>query len=549
MREIPRLDSAVRDDRNRFVAFAFAAADTLLEIDMAGMIHYAAGATDHIAGLTTQSLRGRNIVDLLVPESRDPFRTALAAAAARGRIGPLSVRIQGGEESAPAILNGSHFPEFGDHVYLTLATPRPEMSLAGLPEVDAHGLVRADDFADLALEAVRDVKDGDAAPEMTMLALDGLGRLEESLDTGAAANLVQAISDRMRGHALDGTAIGQLTGERFSLVHEAGHDLSELTTGLLSLTREADPSGRGLKIDTSTLSLAADTLNEADFAKALLYTVNQFSKQRQDFTIGDLVQAHQEQSAETVRRIQSWRRTIENEDFDVLFQPIVDIRSRQPHHYEALARLPQSGADASPYEFIRFAEETGVIGEFDLAMTARVADRIAQAADHGDSLKIAVNLSGRSLDNDRFVHDLLRLLRERPETQGHLMFEVTESAKIEDLSGTGRIINRIRSAGHAVSLDDFGAGAAAYQYLRELEVDFVKIDGVYVRDALTTPNGKAFLRSIASLCAELGINAIGEMVETEEEARFLSSAGVRFGQGYLFGRPGMGLLGRRREAG
>ena len=74
--------------------------------------------------------------------------------------------------------------------------------------------------------------------------------------------------------------------------------------------------------------------------------------------------------------------------------------------------------------------------------------------------------------------------------------------------------------------------------MRALEVDFVKIDGIYVREAFTTPNGKIFLTSMASLCKELKIQTIGEFVETEEVARFLSQVGVTYGQGYLFGRPG-----------
>ena len=75
---------------------------------------------------------------------------------------------------------------------------------------------------------------------------------------------------------------------------------------------------------------------------------------------------------------------------------------------------------------------------------------------------------------------------------GRLIFEVTESSKIAGLPATNRVLGVLRSVGHAVCLDDFGSGATAYQYLRELEVDFVKIDGTYVREALTTPNGKAF---------------------------------------------------------
>ena len=232
--------------------------------------------------------------------------------------------------------------------------------------------------------------------------------------------------------------------------------------------------------------------------------------------------------------------------FDVLFQPIVDLGDHTVHHYEALMRLRKNGPAASPREFITFAEEVGVIGEFDLAMCRKVIGKIESAAARGDELLVAVNLSGRSLSTDGFVDALHDLLKNSTGIAGRLIFEVTESSRIADLPAANRVLGVLRTAGYAVCLDDFGAGAAAYQYLRELEVDFVKIDGAYVREALTTPNGKAFLRSMTTLCKELKIDTIGEMVETEAEARFLAEAGVNYGQGYLFGRPSAGLIRQRR---
>ena len=221
-----------------------------------------------------------------------------------------------------------------------------------------------------------------------------------------------------------------------------------------------------------------------------------------------------------------------------MFQPIVDIRTRALHHHEALARFPSEGADASPYAMITFAEEAGVIGDFDIAMCKKVIATINAGRKTGKVVHAAVNLSGKSLASPMFVQELLGILRECRPIRNHLMFEVTESSRIDDLESANNVLRELHKLGHHVCLDDFGAGAAAFQYLRALEVDFVKIDGIYVREALTTPNGKIFLTSMAALCKELKIQTIGEFVETEEVARFLSQVGVTYGQGYLFGRPG-----------
>ena len=98
------------------------------------------------------------------------------------------------------------------------------------------------------------------------------------------------------------------------------------------------------------------------------------------------------------------------------------------------------------------------------------------------------------------------------------------------------------SCGHVIdsrlfNMDDFGAGASGFQYLKAIEADYVKIDGMYIRDALGSRNGRAFLKSMAELCRDLGIKTVGECVEDTAQAEFLKKIGVDYGQGYLFGRP------------
>ena len=117
------------------------------------------------------------------------------------------------------------------------------------------------------------------------------------------------------------------------------------------------------------------------------------------------------------------------------------------------------------------------------------------------------------------------------------MFEITESARIEDLGEANRFIQGLRQAGHEVCLDDFGAGSAALRYLHALEIDVVKIDGQYVRSAMETPRNQAFLKAVAGLCHDLGIATIAEMIEDEPCAQMLRECRVRYGQGYMYGKP------------
>ena len=95
----------------------------------------------------------------------------------------------------------------------------------------------------------------------------------------------------------------------------------------------------------------------------------------------------------------------------------------------------------------------------------------------------------------------------------------------------------MRASGHKVCLDDFGVGAAAFEYLRAIDIDFVKIDGSYVQSALENTKSSHFLRAIAGLCRDLGVATVAEMVEDEYCVKYLVSAGIDYGQGYYFGRP------------
>ena len=240
-------------------------------------------------------------------------------------------------------------------------------------------------------------------------------------------------------------------------------------------------------------------------------------------------------------RIAHFKDILRNGQFAIAFQPVVDLATHRPHHFEALARFQHLPDGASPYDTITFAEQTGMIRDFDLAMCERVVDWLQMAGRQGQRYKVAVNLSGTSIASKPFVMELHKLLRSHHGLANSLIFEITESAKIRDLEAVNATVQSLRRAGHKVCLDDFGAGAAAFQYLRDLEVDVVKIDGAYVRGALETEKGMAFLRAMTGLCHDLGITTVAEMVEDRQSLQFLRDCGVGYGQGYLFGRPSLDI--------
>ncbi len=216
--------------------------------------------------------------------------------------------------------------------------------------------------------------------------------------------------------------------------------------------------------------------------------------------------------------------------FNLVYQPVVWLRNRELHHHEVLVRF---GDDASPYPMIRMAEEFDLIEGLDLAVAEQVVARLA--AD--PTLKLAANISGRSITSPSFMRGIETLIGAETAIEGRLMFEITESAAIEDLAVANRHIQALRGHGCMVSLDDFGAGAASLAYLQQLRLDVVKIDGRYIRELQHGGPESTFIRHLVRMCGELNVKTLAEMVESASAEDAVRRAGVDFAQGYFYGAP------------
>jgi EAL domain-containing protein (putative c-di-GMP-specific phosphodiesterase class I) len=237
--------------------------------------------------------------------------------------------------------------------------------------------------------------------------------------------------------------------------------------------------------------------------------------------------------AQTNAQARAFSQCVAEKKFRLVFQPIVELATGELRHFEVLSRLGED--DASPASAIRMAEELDLIHELDISVADQSMRKLM--AQGNSRLKLAVNLSARSLLRPGFVQALIGKTQNFPGLGSRLIFEITESAQIEDLEKANTHIQALRGRGFPVYLDDFGAGAAALSYLRALQVDTVKIDGQYVRDIETSGRADAVVRHLVELCGELEVTTVAEMVETQAAADVLQAIGVDYAQGYFFGRP------------
>jgi EAL domain-containing protein (putative c-di-GMP-specific phosphodiesterase class I) len=149
----------------------------------------------------------------------------------------------------------------------------------------------------------------------------------------------------------------------------------------------------------------------------------------------------------------------------------------------------------------------------------------------------AINLSGASLNDERFLQDAMAAIRRYPRSASRVCFEITESVALYDLKNTRRFVDRVRSFGSMVALDDFGAGYTSFNYLKELPADLVKIDGSFIRLLDTQPANYAITRAILDLSHQIGMSVVAEWVESVEVLEALMGLGIDYGQGFLLARP------------
>lgn len=233
------------------------------------------------------------------------------------------------------------------------------------------------------------------------------------------------------------------------------------------------------------------------------------------------------------------RHALEQGDFRVVYQPIIDVRDLSMRGVEALLRWEHSdGYAVPPQEFIRVAEETGIIGRLGQFALDRALSDMAQWQSLSDELPwMAVNVSGAQIHEAGFAEQISVLLHQYRIEPERLHLEITEEVLIENLARNRRMLHKLDEIGMRIVVDDFGVGYSSLSYLKNFPISVVKIDRGFVRDIVSDPEDQAITRTICSLARDLGMQTVAEGVETEEQLALLAGYRCSFAQGFLFARP------------
>jgi EAL domain-containing protein (putative c-di-GMP-specific phosphodiesterase class I) len=216
------------------------------------------------------------------------------------------------------------------------------------------------------------------------------------------------------------------------------------------------------------------------------------------------------------------------------FQPVVCSRTGQVDYFECLLRMRDEQGDiVAAAHFVTTLEELGLIGIIDRFVLEKTFEELATHPE----VRLGVNVSGLTVCDPSWLEALMSLLRGRADLAPRLVVEITETAALGDIAQSARFVDTLRQAGCRVALDDFGAGHTSLRHLRSLPVQIVKIDGSLIRQMISKPHHRVFLRHLLGLTETCGLITVAESVETPEEAEFLRAEGIGRLQGYFIGPP------------
>jgi diguanylate cyclase (GGDEF)-like protein len=232
------------------------------------------------------------------------------------------------------------------------------------------------------------------------------------------------------------------------------------------------------------------------------------------------------------------RQLLSEERVDMHYQPILDLQTREVTHHEALLRgRDENNESLNTAQLILAAEQSGMIHRLDEQVITRVFEHLALLQQNGISTSLAVNLSGRSFNNPNLIGHVRECLERFRVSSSSVIFEITETAALADIDASIQIMEALRAEGCRFALDDFGVGFSSLYYLKKLPLDYIKIDGSFVRNLTRDSEHQVLIRALVDVARAFNLHTIAEFVEDASVLELLAELGVNYAQGYHIEKP------------
>lgn len=377
------------------------------------------------------------------------------------------------------------------------------------------------------------------------LDLDGFKFINDSLGHGSGDQLLISIAKRLKMCLRNGDILARLGGDEFTILLEnieSLEEIKEIAERVLQVLKKPfnlegnqifTGSSIGIVQSSSEYLLPSEVLRDADTA---MYRAKQQGK-------GCYVVFDGTMRTDALRRLQlqtDLRWAIERHQFQLHYQPIIDLETDEISGFEALLRWehPHEGF-ISPAEFIPVAEEAGLIvdiGEWVLREACRQLYQWKQKFNGHPRLRMSINLSSQQFTPD-LSQKIDRILNETQVSGGELKLEITETALMSDPQLAILTLNELKHRNIKLCIDDFGTGYCSLGYLHQFPVDILKIDRSFVSQMFLDENKRELVKVIVTLAHSLGMDAIAEGIESQEQLYQLKSLQCQYGQGFYFSKP------------
>ena len=554
-RELVERNRQIAASEARYVAILDNAAEGIVTFDRRGVIRSFNRSAEHLFGYEESEIVGREIT-LLMPllsraEGRLEHFMSVEIAELIGHEGEVVGRRKNGEDFHMALKISEVVIE-DLQMYTALADDISERKammqhLKSMAEHDGlTGLYNRSYFQESLERLVELTKRSCQTSALFYIDLDHFKYVNDTMGHGAGDRLLKEISTILGKRARKSDLIARLGGDEFTvLLYNIPEDQ---VSGSAESFRKALADypfkhgaeqvdigcSIGVALITEQTESAAETLSHADIACHLAKRggrnrVHVFSKT--DEADVAAMSVHMGWS----RRI---REAVERSSFALACQPIVTTHSGAIESHEVLIRMLDGHNNLiMPGAFLPSAERFGLAVEIDRWVIVHAIETLIEQRKKQPGMRYSINLSGQTL-SDRSVCDLIvETLQASRLDPAALTFEVTETVAIADMSLAVEFLSNLKRIGCKTSLDDFGSGMSSFAYLRDLPVDFVKIDGRFVRNMASNRVDQAMVRAMSEIAHALGKQTIAEFVEDEQTMEMLRAYGIDYAQGYHLGKP------------
>ncbi len=410
------------------------------------------------------------------------------------------------------------------------------------------GLINRQEFENRLVNSLENLRgNAEETHALLYLDLDQFKVINDTFGHSAGDALLKQLADVVHAKIRSTDLLARLGGDEFGILLErcderTAIEVAEAIRGAIEAYRfewkdsfAAIRCSLGVVMITGESEDVATLMSSADVA---CYSAKDMGRNQVHLYRGsDAAQRHEEMK--WVSRISS---AVEEDRLELFFQPIIGIgktAGQSRGHYEILLRMrDEKGELVNPDRFIPAAERYNLMSTLDRWVIREALSTLADRNTDGDArYTIAINLSGTSLSEDRFLEDVINELKKQKLPRGAICFEITETAAISNLSRVVHFMKSLKQLGCKFSLDDFGTGLSSFTYLKNLPVDYLKIDGHFIRNVAEDKVDESMVKAISEVGHAMGIETIAERVETKEVLEKLGELGIEYAQGYYIARP------------